>query len=392
MEKRIYKDKDEVSLIGFGCMRLPVENQKTQKIDFEKAEKLIDYAYEKGVNYFDTAYAYHNGDSEVFIGEVLKKYPRDSYYLADKMPTWLLEDYSDGEKYFEEQLKRCQVDYFDFYLLHTLGKPDTDFIERYIKTGIYEYLVEEKKKGRIKNLGFSFHGQEKELKEILDNGEWDFAQIQLNYLDWDIQHAKTYYEMLEEKNIPCIVMEPIRGGNLVKLCDESIDILKKENPNASIASWALRYAASLPNVLTVLSGMSNMEHVEDNMATFNSFSEMSEREYQVLEVAKKKYIDLGTIPCTGCRYCMDCPFGVDIPEVFSIYNKNSSLMSLPVSFDEQYIFSPKFKMFIEDYNTLTDDKKANNCVDCKKCVKECPQGIQIPEHMKKISRITKLAN
>ena len=367
MYKRQYKNTGEmVSLLGYGCMRLPRVAEDKQDIDQEAAEKLIDYAYLHGVNYFDTAYPYHEGKSELFVGKALKKYPRDSFFLADKMPGWLVKSLDDAKRIFEEQFVKCQVDYFDFYLCHSLS--EKAFLS-YEKKGICEYLWEQKEKGRIRHLGFSFHDTPEALEKIADAYNWDFAQIQLNYYDWEAQNAKRQYEILTQRNIPCIIMEPVRGGALAKLCPDSLETLHNADPKASAASWALRYAASLPNVLTVLSGMSNMEQVMDNVQTVTDFKPLTEKEYQVIDKALEQFKANKTVPCTGCRYCMDCPAGVDIPYMFTIYN--------------EYKVSERKDNFLNQYKAA-GSKQASHCVNCKKCVEHCPQKIQIPEQMKLI--------
>lgn len=369
MEKRIFrKTGEEISLLGFGCMRLPLRSEDTKDIDEPSAEAMIDYAYRRGVNYFDTAYVYHGELSEPFIGRVLSKYPRESFKLATKMPVWLLEKEGDAERCFKEQLERCKVDYFDFYLVHSLNAERIEHIER---LKLYDYLSREKERGRIRNLGFSFHDAPDLLRGLIARHKWDFAQIQLNYLDWEVQDAKLAYEILTENNLPVIVMEPIRGGALANLPEASRVILAEKDAGASPASWAMRFAASLPNVLTVLSGMSTMEQVEDNVKTMSDFKPLTEEERKTLERSLVEYRKTGAIPCTGCRYCMDCPAGVDIPSNFAIYSQYK-------------ITGIKMHMEIQ-YMTLGQAKQARNCVSCGQCVPLCPQFINIPEELKKVA-------
>ncbi|QNK42476.1 aldo/keto reductase [Caproicibacter fermentans] len=347
---------------------------------------MIDEAYRSGVNYFDTAYPYHEGMSETFIGRALKKYPRESFFLADKMPGWLLKRSGDGERIFQEQLKKCQVDYFDFYLCHSLMNPD-NYISQYEKIDTIEFLRRQMQDGAIRRLGFSFHGTTEDLPRILDRGDWDFVQIQLNYLDWDIQDAKTKYRILEERGIPCIVMEPVRGGNLCTLCEESVRILQEARPDKSVASWAIRFAASLPGVLTVLSGMSSMDQVRDNVDTMNRFEPLSGEERNALERSLDEYLKNGTIPCTGCRYCMDCPHGVDIPGVFSVYNECVTSMRIPIALGSQAVGNREAKAFVKAYEMLPEEKRAENCVACGECMQHCPQSIRIPERMAEITKL-----
>jgi predicted aldo/keto reductase-like oxidoreductase len=359
----------DVSLLGFGCMRLPVVGDQKNKIDYPLAEKMIERAVQAGVNYFDTAWPYHEQMSEVFVGDTLSKYPRQSYFLASKMPTWeAVQAESDVERIFNEQLRKCKTDYFDFYLVHSLERGHMD---RFLKFNMYEKLKAKKAEGRIRRLGFSFHDNIELLERIVAEYEWDFAQIQLNYIDWDTLNAGGLYNLLTEKHLPVIVMEPVRGGALATLNEKSLAILKKADPSASAASWAIRFAASLPNVMTVLSGMSSLEQVDDNLRTVSDFTPLSDAERQILNEAAAAFRSSGTIPCTGCRYCMDCPSGVDIPRIFSHYN--------------YYQTSRNRDQFNGYYRSLTDRQKADKCISCGACVKLCPQGIGIPQYMKEIA-------
>lgn len=356
------------SILGFGAMRLPKLYADKEDIDYEKAEKMIDYAYAHGVNYFDTAYPYHAQMSEAFVGHALKKYPRDSFYLADKLPGWLVEKREDVDRIFEQQLERCQVEYFDFYLCHALNK---EAFKNYEKLDIYDMLAQRKADGQIRHLGFSFHDTPEALEYIIDKYSWDFVQIQLNYLDWERQDAKRQYEICQSRGIPCVIMEPVRGGTLAALSEESAAVLKAADPSASIASWAIRFAASLPGVMTVLSGMTTMEQVVDNVKTMGDFKPLSEEEAAVLDKAKKIFLENTLIPCTGCRYCMDCPAGVDIPEMFKVYNN--------------YLLGKNANGFIQAYEKM-EDSNAEFCVSCGNCMKHCPQSIKIPTLMEEIRK------
>ena len=362
---------DRPSKLGFGCMRLPVRNGRAAEIDYKTAEEMIDEAYIHGVNYFDTAYTYHEQKSEIFLGNVLKKYPRESYYLADKMPGWLVKKREDAAEIFNTQQKRCQTDYFDFYLCHALSH---DKLDVYEKEGVYEFLYQKKNQGVIRNLGFSFHDTPEVLEMILDKYEWDFVQIQLNYLDWDRQEAKRLYEILKKRNIPCTVMEPVRGGALAQLCPEAVEILEKECPGRSPASWALRFAAGLPGVMTVLSGMSDEAQVKENINTLvTDFKPLSRSEQGVLMRARDIYLQVMTIPCTDCKYCSGCPEWIDIPKIFSMYN--------------DYKISKHAETFKKDYQAL-GLANADACIRCGRCMRLCPQGIKIPERLKEISILT----
>ena len=357
--------KEKVSLLGFGCMRLPRLYPDKPEIDTELGQRMVDYAYSHGVNYFDTAYPYHEGLSEPFIGAALSKYPRESYNLVTKLPTWLINGEADIEHYFNEQLQKCGVDYFDFYLVHSLNAERFETVQ---KLHIFENLCELKAKGKIRHIGFSFHDKPDVLERILAAHDWEFAQIQLNYLDWELQDARRQYELIEQKGIQCTIMEPVRGGMLATLTPEAVDCFQQANPNVSTASWAIRYAASLPNVLTVLSGMTNFDHVTDNVATMEAFRPLSQQEREVIDHALAAYRKAVTIPCTGCRYCMDCPAGVSIPEAFAAYNR--------------YATSKSRSMFEELYHALDAGQRADNCVACGTCLSKCPQHIDIPKHMK----------
>lgn len=362
-----YRDTDrKISLLGLGCMRLPKLSADKEEIDYPEAQKLVDYAFAQGINYFDTAYRYHGGDSELFVGQALKKYPRDQFNLATKLPIWMLEKPEDIDRIFEDQLKRLQVEYFDFYLLHALSK---DTFEKSEQLGVYQRLSKFKEEGKIRRLGFSFHDSPKVLEEIVAAHPWDFAQIQLNYLDWEMQDAKGQYEILEKNHIPVVVMEPVRGGALASLCPESDEMLKKAAPERSVASWAIRYAASLPGVMTVLSGMSNLEQMKDNIGTMEDFAPLTEEERQVLEKALAAYREKVLIPCTGCRYCIECPKTIPIPDVFAAYN--------------QYAVSKYLDGLKKRLQEITEGHPSG-CIQCGACAAICPQGIAIPEELKKI--------
>ena len=366
IDRKPFKDT-ELSRLGFGTMRLPVKNiikrEANPSIDYAEGQRLIDYAYEQGVNYFDTAYMYHAGKSEKFIGTALKKYPRESYYLVDKLPIWMCLKKSDMEKIFKNQLERTGADYFDNYLLHALDGGAFDKCEKY---GAYDFLKKKQAEGKIKNIGFSFHGTIEDLERIVAAHEWDFAQIQLNYLDWTNQKAKEQYDILTNAGIPVIVMEPVRGGKLADVPKEAEAMFKAADPNASIASWAIRFCASLPNVQTILSGMNSMEQVQDNINALTDFKPLTDAEMRLCFNAAAIINKKNVIPCTGCDYCADCPKGIKISSIFAAYNdyKNGN-----ITIDESY----------QRYLDIPSENNASSCVKCGKCATHCPQGIKIPD-------------
>jgi len=362
--------KNNPSLLGFGCMRFPKIDPDKPDIDELLAEEMIDAAYKAGVNYFDTAYPYHQRLSEKFVGKVLKKYPRESFNLATKMPGWIVENVEDAKRIFNEQLETLQVEYFDYYLCHALSR---NGFEVYKKPGVMDFLYEMKALGKIKRLGFSFHDTPEVLEEIIYTYQWDFVQLQLNYLDWDFQDAKKQYEIVKTYGVPVIVMEPVRGGTLATLSDDARDILYSAKPDKSIASWAIRYAASKEQVMLVLSGMSNMEQTLDNIATLTDFEPINAKDQATLDLALDLFLKNNTIPCTNCKYCMPCPEGVDIPLIFKVYNR--------------YALSKYERAFVSDYEKTEESKRAELCIACGICLSKCPQGINIPEWMEEIRKL-----
>ncbi|HHV04712.1 MAG: aldo/keto reductase [Bacteroidales bacterium] len=392
------KDKiygDRISLLAFGCMRFPTmrNHDGTTVIDREKTRALLEYAYANGINYFDTAYNYHHGESEIITGEILKNFPRDTFCLATKMPTWLVTSLERGKELFREQLNKCQVEYFDFYLLHALSSID-DYNRAYRDTGVLEYLKEEKANGRIRRLGFSFHGNEETMDYLLEQYPWDFVMIQMNYLDWEVQNAKYMYEQIEKKGIQCLVMEPLRGGALATLNTEAARILKEADPSGTPARWAFRYVASFPNVLTVLSGMNRLDHLEENINTFRKFKPLKKAEYDVIARALEAYRKISQIPCTACAYCMPCPYGVDIPLVFSTYNRMVAQDMVPdINGPRNEEFFAKGQAFLSHYTkSVPFENQSQHCTACGVCKQHCPQEIDIPAEMKKINEILRALN
>jgi predicted aldo/keto reductase-like oxidoreductase len=375
MEKRFFANiGKEISLLGFGLMRLPLVNPEGSDVDYPTAERMIARAIEGGINYFDTGWFYLEGNSERFAGDALSKIPRKSYYLATKMPSWMVQSPEEAESLFAEQLNRCKTDHFDFYLCHNLGGGVYDHARKH---RVIEFLNRKKREGVIGHLGFSLHDGVERLRLLLDEHEWDFAQIQLNYIDWESQDAKGLYELLADRGIPVIVMEPVRGGVLANLPADAANILKKADEKASQASWAIRYAASLPGVMTVLSGMSAPSQLEDNLNTMNNFQPLSDVEHMTLKQTATAYRSSGVVPCSGCRYCMDCPSGVDIPRMFAAYNHSRNMPA-----DKPGLVEWIFRC---GYLSLNERERAHRCTDCGRCLELCPQKIDIPKRMKEIA-------
>lgn len=366
IDKVPFKDT-KLSRLGLGTMRLPVKTKIKREanplIDYKEAQKLVDYAIENGINYFDTAYMYHVGKSEKFIGTALSKYPRESYYLADKLPIWMCKKPADMEKVFKNQLERTGAEYFDNYLLHALDGSNFAKCEKF---GAYEFIKKKQEEGRIKNIGFSFHGTIEDLKTIVAAHHWDFAQIQLNYLDWTNQKAKEQYDILTKAGIPVIIMEPVRGGKLADVSKDIEAMFKKAKPEKSIASWAIGFCASLPNVVTILSGMNSIEQLDDNIDTLTDFVPFTESENNICFNAASIMNEKNIVPCTGCDYCADCPKGVKISTIFSYYNQ---CVNEECTEEES----------VEKYKTIPAENNASACIECGKCASHCPQSIEIPK-------------
>lgn len=356
------------SLLGFGCMRFPLNPDGT--IDEKEAEKMLDTAILAGVTYIDTAYPYHNGDSEPFVGRVLKKYNRKDFYLATKLPVWNVKTLDDAKRIFQEQLDRLSVDYVDFYLLHCLDKEKW---QQVLDLEIIPYMEDMKKQGKIRFFGFSFHDDYETFKQIATYRDWDFCQIQYNYIDTDIQAGDRGYALTEELNIPLVIMEPVKGGSLATLPDEVTTPFRDYHPNNSISSWALRWVASKPNVKVVLSGMSTMEQVEDNLHTFTDFQPLSLKEKELVAGVAATIKKRTKNGCTGCAYCMPCPFGVNIPKNFSIWNNLSMYGNIPHT--KQAYFTD-----------LEESARADQCQKCGKCEEVCPQAISIRENLEEAAK------
>ena len=367
----IYRDFQDVKLsaLGMGAMRLPVVDGDDSKINEAAAFAMVDEAIARGVNYYDTAWGYHNGNSELVMGKALARHPREKFYLATKFPGYDLSNMGKVEEIFEKQLEKCQVEYFDFYLFHNVCEMN---IDAYLdpKYGTYDYLLAQKKNGRIRHLGFSAHGDYDVMKRFLEayGKDMEFCQIQLNYLDWDFQDAKRKVELLDQWNIPVWVMEPLRGGKLASLAPKDEAKLKALRPDEGIPAWAFRYLQSIPSVVVTLSGMSNMEQMKENIATFETDKPLNETELETLHAIAQGMVKKIVLPCTACHYCTShCPQGLDIPNLLSLYNEHC--------FTQGGFIAPMA------LSAIPADKQPSACIGCRSCEAVCPQGIKISEAM-----------
>lgn len=367
----IYRDFQDMRLsgLGMGAMRLPVIDGDDSRIDEIRTQAMVDYAMEQGVNYYDTAWGYHDGHSETVMGKALSRYPRESYYLATKFPGYDLSNMDKVEEIFEKQLEKCGVGYFDFYLFHNVCEMNIDaYLDE--KYGIYEYLMKQKAAGRIRHLGFSAHGNLDVMKRFLDayGKDMEFCQIQLNFLDWTFQGAKEKVELLKEWNIPVWVMEPLRGGKLAKLAAEDEKALKALRPEENIPAWAFRFLQSVPGVTMVLSGMSNLQQMQDNIHTFAEDKPLTEKEMDTLLQIADGMVKKTVLPCTACHYCTShCPQSLPIPELLALYNEHC--------FTEGGFIAP---MALSAY---PQEKLPSACIGCRSCEAVCPQQIKISEAM-----------
>lgn len=361
------------SLLGFGCMRLPIENGDSSKIKEDEAIKMIRYGIDNGITYLDTAYPYHNGNSEILVGKALKDGYREKVYLATKHPVWLVNNYEDFEKYLDEQLQKLQTTHIDFYLLHGLNK---DRWAKLKELKVFEFLEDMVKKGKVKYFGFSFHDDLKMFKEIVDAYPWTFCQIQLNYMDEDYQAGMEGLKYASDKGLAVVVMEPVKGGKLVNPPKKITNIWNQAKTKRTPADWALRWVCSLPEVSVVLSGMSNLDHVIENIITTSKSlpNSLTQDELDIIVKVKKQYKEMTKVGCTDCGYCMPCPVGVDIPRNFSLYN-------------EIYIYDD-LKHSTMVYNNFLDEKsRASSCIECKQCEEACPQNIEISKHLKDVHKV-----
>ena len=397
---------DRVSLLGYGCMRWPMMQNPSgegQIVNQETVNSLVDYALAHGVNYFDTAPLYVQGLSETATGIALSRHPRDTYYIATKMSNQHLARSMEGRELldasiamYHRSLESLRTEYLDYYLLHNIGFGDgVPFLRRrFFDSGMLDYLLEERKAGRIRNLGFSYHGDVKTFDYLLSLHEsirWDFVQIQLNYVDYRHASGMNYnaeylYAELEKRNIPAVIMEPLLGGRLASLQEYLNARLKQRRPTDSVASWAFRFSGSFPGVLTVLSGMTYMEHLQDNLRTYSPLDPCSDEEFALLEDTAQEMLRYPSVPCTACEYCMPCPYGINIPAVFAHYNKCINEGNVPASSqDEDYRRARR--AFLVGYDrSVPRLRQASHCIGCNQCTPNCPQNIAIPEQLHRIDR------
>ncbi len=395
--KKVAGTEEDISVLGYGCMRwptLPTPKKGENIIDQDAVNELIDYAIEHGVNYFDTAPVYSQGWNEEATGNALSRHPRESYYLATKMSNFKDWSYDNSVRIYENSREKLRTDYFDYYLIHNVGRSMEIFNERFIDNGVLDFLLEERKAGRIRKLGWSFHGKVECFDEILalhEKVHWDFVQIQVNYADWYSEEnqgmtAQYLYNELEKRNIPVTVMEPLLGGRLAKLPDHLVARLKQRDPNSSVASWAFRFAGSKPNVYCVLSGMTYMEHLQDNIRTYSPLVPISPEEDEFLEITAELLMKYPLVPCNDCKYCMPCPYGLNIPAILVHYNKCVSEGNMPKStMDSNY--SDARRAYLVGYDrSVPKLRQADKCISCGECIPHCPQSINIPKELTRINK------
>ena len=390
------KNGDKVSLLGFGCMRWPMKkgDDGRDHIDQEIVNSLVDYAWNHGVNYYDTSPAYLQGQSEAALGEAISRYPRDSYYLATKLSNFGDASEKASLKMYRDSFVNLRTDYIDYYLLHSIGGGGYPmYKKRYEDNHMTEFLLKEREAGRIRNLGFSFHGPHDAFDEFMklhDKYHWDFVQIEMNYLDW--RHAKEprntnaeyLYEELEKRGIPMVIMEPLLGGRLAKMAEGPASKLQERDPSRSIASWAFRFVGSYPGVLCALSGMTNMEVLKENVQTFGDFKPLTEEEIEFLMEIAILLDSYPTVPCNDCKYCMPCPYGIDIPGIFLHYNEMVNTGQIATS-REQKDYQRLRRRYLISYDRAVESlRQADHCIHCGTCISHCPQSIQIPRELQRV--------
>ena len=386
---------DKVSILGYGCMRWPMIKDENGKdiIDQETVNRLVDYAMEHGVNYYDSSPVYLQGQSEKATGIALSRYPRESYFVATKLSNFSNYTKENSIEMYQKSKENFQTDYIDYYLLHSIGDGN-GFRQRFVDNGMMEYLLEERKAGRIRNLGFSFHGTPEGFDELMayhDQYHWDFVQIQLNYIDWTHasgRNAKAKYlqEELDKRGIQSVIMEPLLGGRLSKVPEHIAGRLKERNPQGSVASWAFRFAGTHPGVLCVLSGMTYMEHLQDNVGTYSPLKPLTEDELAFLEETAELMQKYPTVPCNDCKYCMPCPYGIDIPAILLHYNKCVNEGEIATSTQDENYRKARRAYLVSYDRAVPKLRQAARCIGCNQCMSHCPQSINIPRELHKIDR------
>ncbi len=388
---------DKVSILGYGCMRFPMIKDENGKdiVDQEATDRLVGHAIEHGVNYFDTAPVYLQGHSEAAVGLALEKYPRESYFIATKLSNFSNSERENSISMYRASLKNLKTEYIDYYLLHSLGGGGIQkFNERFVENGLMDFLMEERKAGRIRNLGFSFHGNTEQFDELLalhDKYHWDFVQIQLNYIDWRHAtgrnaNAEYLQGRLDELGIQSIIMEPLLGGRLSKVPQHIADRLKERNPQGSVASWAFRFAGTPKGVLCVLSGMTYMEHLQDNLRTYSPLVPLNEDELAFLEDTAELIRQYPTIPCNDCKYCMPCPYGIDIPAILLHYNKCVNAGEVATSTTDENYRKARRAYLVSYDRAVPKLRQADRCIGCDTCMSHCPQSINIPRELHHIAK------
>lgn len=389
---------DKVSLLGYGCMRWRMKRDENgrQVIDQENVNELVDYAMAHGVNYYDTSPAYLQGQSEEAAGIALSRYPRKDYYIATKLSNFGVFSRQGTQDMYYKSFEQLRTDYFDYYLLHAIGRGGIPaFNERYVDNDIMSFLLAEREAGRIKQLGFSFHGMQNDFDDLMklyDKYHWDFVQIEMNYMDWkhadprQNTNAAYLYEELDKREIPITVMEPLLGGRLARVPENVSNLMKTRDPDASVASWAFRFVGSHPRVLTALSGMTYMENLVENVDTFSDFKPMNEEELEFMDQLAGLMAEYPMINCNNCQYCMPCPYGVDIPGIFMHYNSIVTEGKMPLSKDQRE-FRKLRRNYLTTYSKAIESlRQADHCIGCHQCIEHCPQSISIPEELQRIDQ------